>query len=180
MDFGSILLILALAVLVSVFISRPFLTRMQQEKLIPGRMTDQEKDHRRSVLMAEHERVLNALQELEFDASLGKIPEEDYPLQRAALLRTGADTLRQLDEIQPESQRGTAEARIEAAVAARRGNGSQSSTAGLGANTSDDVENLIAARRREREERSAGFCPKCGKPVQKSDKFCSRCGTTIS
>ena len=34
--------------------------------------------------MAERDRVINSLQELDFDFKLGKIPEEDYPVQRSS------------------------------------------------------------------------------------------------
>ncbi|HEY9088584.1 MAG TPA: zinc ribbon domain-containing protein, partial [Anaerolineaceae bacterium] len=43
----------------------------------------------------------------------------------------------------------------------------------------DELESLISARRRSRQEKSAGFCPKCGRPLQQSDKFCSSCGASI-
>ncbi|RPJ39959.1 MAG: zinc ribbon domain-containing protein, partial [Chloroflexi bacterium] len=43
----------------------------------------------------------------------------------------------------------------------------------------DELEEMIATRKRERKESAAGFCPRCGKPVQKSDKFCSKCGATL-
>jgi predicted amidophosphoribosyltransferase len=38
----------------------------------------------------------------------------------------------------------------------------------------------LAARRRARQDKSAGFCPQCGSPVQKSDLFCPRCGKALS
>jgi predicted amidophosphoribosyltransferase len=43
----------------------------------------------------------------------------------------------------------------------------------------DELEEIIASRKRSRQESSAGFCPHCGRPVSKSDKFCSRCGTAL-
>ncbi|MFQ5617019.1 MAG: zinc-ribbon domain-containing protein, partial [Anaerolineales bacterium] len=43
----------------------------------------------------------------------------------------------------------------------------------------DEIEALIATRRRSRKEKSAGFCPQCGRAAQKSDKFCSKCGATL-
>jgi hypothetical protein len=49
-------------------------------------------------LLSERERILVALQELDFDYSLGKIPAEEYTLQRADLVERGAQVLRQLDE----------------------------------------------------------------------------------
>ncbi len=74
-----------------------------------------------SALKAERDRVINSLQELDFDHNLGKIPAEDYPEQRALLLKKGADILRKLDELAPApSSALNAEARIEKATAAGR------------------------------------------------------------
>ncbi|HWQ84225.1 MAG TPA: zinc ribbon domain-containing protein, partial [Anaerolineales bacterium] len=44
----------------------------------------------------------------------------------------------------------------------------------------DSIEVALAQRRRQRQEKSAGFCPQCGGPVQKSDRFCPKCGTVLS
>jgi len=44
----------------------------------------------------------------------------------------------------------------------------------------DDLESMIAARRKTRKEKSAGFCPKCGKPILVSDRFCPSCGKAIN
>ncbi|NLG96154.1 MAG: zinc ribbon domain-containing protein [Chloroflexi bacterium] len=177
---GSLFLILALALLVALFVARPFLFRGAQtgkEDVQHAR----EQDHLRSSLLAERDRVLTALQELDFDYSMGKIPEEDYPEQRAELMTRGAAVLRRLDELQPESaQHDPVEARIEAAVAARRADAAVNAAAGTTAATAEDeLEELIASRKRARQEKAAGFCPGCGRPVQKSDKFCARCGRAL-
>lgn len=198
---GSLFLILALAVIVGLFIARPFISGFKTS----GDAVEA-RDRLFSALMAERDRVLTALQELDFDNALGKVPAKDYPFQRAALLKTGADTLRRLDEFNATGSTSSstglnsaeglssAEDRIEAAVAARRADAHQAarrqplSTAqpvgvALGANgkttRADDLENIIASRKRERSESAGGFCPHCGKPVSKSDKFCSRCGATL-
>ena len=81
-------------------------------------MTQEEHDF--SALLAERDRLLNALQELDFDYTLGKIPGEDYPAQRAVLLQRYADALRKLDAFQTEAPGADAESRLEAAIAARR------------------------------------------------------------
>jgi hypothetical protein len=190
---GSLFLILALALLVAIFVARPFLRPEFHPDTAEKMAVEQEDDHRRSSLLAERDRVLTALQELEFDYVLGKVPEEDYPEQRAIMLYHGAAILRQLDEVQPGEQAGagSVEERFEAAVAARRadasigGAGTATAVAVVESNGSkkpvgkDPLEELIASRKRQREEKSAGFCPGCGKPAQKSDRFCSRCGTTL-
>ena len=190
---GSFFLVLALAVIVALFITRPFLSNTNHKTAGGALLAEQEQDHLASSLLAERDRVLNSLQELDFDYTLGKIPQEDYPQQREVLLRTGADVLRRLDSLSVEQSADTAqeavEDRIEAAVAARRADAAQRNTspveqpvlqaAGANGKGKDELEELIALRKRERKESAAGFCPRCGKPVQKSDKFCSKCGTTL-
>ena len=189
MDAGSIFLILALILLVGIFVGRPFL---RPQLAAVQRKEDEGAEHRRSSLLADRDRLLTALQELDFDHRLGKIPAEDYPDMRASMLASAAMVMRKLDEIQGETaQQESAEDRIEQVIAARRadaavvkaGNGASVAVAVAAvkapARANDELENLIASRKRDRQEKSAGFCPKCGKPAQKSDRFCSRCGTTL-
>jgi len=167
MQIVSIFFTLGILIFVGVFLYMPFLERRAR------RVTEEE--HESSTLLAERERVVNSLQELEFDYSLGKVPEEDYPTQRANLLQKGADVLRKLDELAPVKAQNDKDARAERAIAARRKNGS-----GKDGSTDDDIESMISSRRRSHKEKSAGFCPKCGKPVMASDKFCPACGKTLS
>ena len=175
MDLGSIMLILALALGVGIYISLPLTRHSAAEKLVSSNKSIDDVDHKRSALLAERDRVLTALQELDFDQALGKIPAEDYPEQRTALMTSGAAVLRQLDEIEPTGgSAASAEDRIEVAVTQRRGEIRRSAS-----NGNDDLEMAIAARRRDRQEKTAGFCPKCGKAVLSSDIFCARCGTTL-
>ena len=44
----------------------------------------------------------------------------------------------------------------------------------------EDLEEMIAKRREERQQKAAGFCPKCGKPILQSDLFCPLCGRAIN
>ena len=183
MDIGSILLILALFILVALFIARPLLDHkqsrgraMQGEPKVSAQVTTEEQAY--FTLLAERDRVLNALQELDFDYTLGKIPEEDYPGQRAGLVQRGATILRQIDAITQEEVT-SAEARLEAAIAARRITAEQKVPEPNGVSQADDpLEAMIAARRRSqaKAEKAAGFCARCGNPLQKSDRFCPKCG----
>jgi rubrerythrin len=163
MNPASIFLLLAALVLVGLYLYAPFLQRTRKARLIDS--------HEVSTLQAERDRVINALQELDFDHHLGKIPAEDYPDQRAALLQKGAEILRRLDEL-PAAD---AEARIEKAAAAGRAD-SAARSASL---NDEEIESLVAARRRLHKGKSAGFCPKCGRPVLVSDKFCPSCGKAL-
>jgi hypothetical protein len=184
MDIGSIFLILALFVAVILFVGRPLLDR----NAYIVQTTTALEDHELSSLLAERDRVLMALQELDFDNALGKIPAEDYPHYRADLISEGSLILRQIDEIQPTESDASAEARLETAIAAHRADaalqgaiGAQSGGNGYRTVPPDDeLETLIANRKRSRTEKATGFCPQCGSPLQQADRFCSKCGYMIA
>ncbi|MFM8424393.1 MAG: hypothetical protein ACKOBL_04395 [Chloroflexota bacterium] len=148
MELGSIFLVLAVLVIVGMFLYAPFMSR-------PRKLSTNEM-HDISALKAERDRVINSLQELDFDFKLGKIPAEDYPEQRAELLKKGSDILRKLDELEPLlASARNAESRIEKAAAAKRAD-SSSTAAEL---SDEDIEAMIAARRKQHKSKSAGFCP---------------------
>jgi hypothetical protein len=171
MEISSILLILAVFVMVGAYLYLPFMVRTRRARPNESREI--------SALKAERDRVINSLQELDFDFNLGKIPEGEYPNQRASLLQKGADTLRRLDDLAPvASSAVNAEVRIEKATAAGRADSGTKTPSS--ADSDDDLEAMIAARRRGQKSKSAGFCPKCGKPVLVSDKFCPSCGKSLS
>ena len=169
MQLTAIFFSLAILILVGIYLYAPFMERRAR------RVTEEE--HELSTLMAERDRVINSLQELDFDFKLGKIPEEDYPAQRTGLLQKGADLLRKIDSIAPQLVSAQdADARIEKAIVARRADASV-----IRAEPSDDdLESMIQARRKGRREKSSGFCPKCGKPVMVSDRFCPSCGKSLA
>ncbi|HJR81624.1 MAG TPA: zinc ribbon domain-containing protein [Anaerolineales bacterium] len=168
MELTAIFLSLAVLILVGMYLYSPFMERRAR--------TVTEEEHELSALMAERDRVISSLQELDFDFRLGKIPVEDYPAQRAFLLQKGADILRKIDVLAPQA--GSAqdtEARLEKAIAVRRADGAAKREV-----TDDDLEALIAARRKVRKAKSAGFCTRCGKPVLVTDRFCPSCGKSLS
>jgi hypothetical protein len=169
MELTAIFFTLAILILVAIYLYAPFMERRA------SRVTEEE--HELSALMAERDRVINSLQELDFDFKLGKIPDEDYPAQRASLLQKGADILRRIDTLAPQvTSTQDADARLEKAIAARRADASVARAEP----TDDDLESMIAARRKGRREKSSGFCPKCGKAVMVSDRFCPSCGKSLS
>jgi hypothetical protein len=169
MELTAIFFSLAVLILVGIYLYAPFMERRAR------RVTEEE--HELSALMAERDRVINSLQELDFDFRLGKIPEDDYPVQRSTLLQKGADILRKIDSLAPQATSSQdTEARLERAIAARRADASLATVEV----TDDDLESLISSRRKSRTNKSAGFCPKCGKPVMVSDRFCPSCGKSLS
>jgi hypothetical protein len=169
MELTAIFFSLAVLILVGMYLYAPFMERRARNVT--------EEEHELSALMAERDRVINSLQELDFDFKLGKIPEDDYPPQRASLLQKGADILRKIDSLAPQAASAQdTEARLERAIAARRADASTTTPEV----SDDDLESMISSRRKGRTTKSAGFCPKCGKPVMVTDRFCPACGKSLA
>ena len=171
MDLGAILLLLALLLGVGFFLVAPLLRGATPPAL--------DESPEVSALLAERDRVINSLQELDFDFKLGKVPEDAYPEQRTSLVQRGATILQRLDELSPSTSAASppasdAGARIEQAAAA-----GGDRTRGRGPLADDKIESMLAARRAARGAKSAGFCPKCGKPVLTSNRFCPNCGKSL-
>jgi len=171
MDIGALLLLFALLLLIALFVSWPFLEHTTVDAFGEEQTT--------SVLLTEKDRIMSALQELDFDHTLGKIPAEEYPIQRSNLLQRGADILRQLDDFTPTpSPRGrwdSAETRVETAVTAHRADEAVAHESP----TDEDIEALIARKRGSLKDKVTGFCPQCGRPLLRSDSFCPQCGYAL-
>ncbi|NMC14201.1 MAG: zinc-ribbon domain-containing protein [Chloroflexi bacterium] len=178
MDLGSLLFILGILILVILVISQPFFNH----KALPviG------EDSKISPLLAEQDRIINILAELDFDHHVGKIDDENYHSQRNQLIAQGLQVLQQLESLKA----GNISKNI-AAIRKSHPNLDNSNPAQetftrkrgrkwVLTTPDDDLEILLAARRRERSEKAGGFCPQCGTPVQLSDRFCPRCGESLS
>ena len=168
MDIGAIFLTLAGLLLVVVYVIFPFMGKSRKAL---------DEDHTISSLLAENERILNALQELDFDNTLGKIPDEDYPMMRKDLLNKGVQILKQLDEIKQSTQNADVEKMLEDAIASRK-SVTESKPVLMVDEEDEELESLIAKRRLSKESKSAGFCSKCGSPILASDVFCPKCGVS--
>ncbi len=164
MDLGAIFILLALAIVIAIYLAQPYMER--SVVLVSAEELEL------SALFAKRDQAISSLKELEFDNSLGKVPAEDYSLQREALMQKGAEAMRQIDEFKasgvtiPEN-----EDQLEKAIAERR-----IESAPTDDTVSDDLESMIAARRKKRNKKSSGFCPNCGHPLLSGDKFCTSCG----
>ena len=169
MDFSAILLLIALLLGVSLYLAAPLIFES-------SRHSAHGESREISSLMAERDRIISSLQELDFDFRLGKIPNEDYPTQRTELLQKGADILRKLDALQPKPiSDDEVERRIEQAAAAQRADAAVKTESP----SDDEIESMLATRRKERKGKPAGFCPKCGKVVLITDQFCANCGKAL-
>ncbi len=132
MNLGAIFLLLAVVIIIVLILSGPFLIRRTE----PGYKTDPiQLQVSYSTLLAEKERLLNTLQELDMDYESGKIPEEAYPIQRKLLLRETAVVLSKLD-----------------GAAALTGMEDAGIQADQNEDEYDDLEEMIAKRKQSRDQ----------------------------
>lgn len=148
MDLGFIFLAIALIGLVIFVVAQPFLERSRHVE----RAAD-------DPLVVERESILVALRDLDFDHATGKVADEDYGPQRAALMARGAAVLKQLDVAGVVDEASA----IEQAIAARRKTAASAPARVAQPKPADGVA-----------------CPGCGAPVQAGDRFCSGCGMSLN
>ena len=160
MTTGSILLGFALLIVTILYLSQPFLAPTRGERKISKiqKLTNQK------------EVLLEQLQSLDFEFETGKVPEDIYQLQRAALLAEASDTLRQLDGLNGVvSSSAAIDDEIEAVIAQ--------------VSSEDQIEaaiaQLTAVEPAKPVKGKSVFCTQCGQPVDSADRFCSSCGKKI-
>ncbi len=158
MELGSLFIIISLIILTIIFIIRPFYDPPA------ANASEYEKDISR--LLSERNRLLNQIRDLDYDYSMQKVPEEEYKQLRDALVHQGGQILQQIEKLRIRSSQS---------VPAENDGSTESPSDPL----FDNLEAIIAERRRQKEEKSVGFCSQCGSPILKSDIYCSRCGIKI-
>ena len=177
MDWGAVFFVLALLVMAVLFLARPFFDREMKSEPLMGQGISADFKAVRFLWGLEERRdqLLGALQDLEYDREMGKIPVEDYTSQREALLVAGVDVIQQIRAIRP--------ATIPQSVpAAQLTSGSMNVSIQSGRFPSfeeDELEQMIKTYRRSRQEKAIGFCPKCWKAVKQSDRYCAQCGAPV-
>jgi hypothetical protein len=121
MALGSLLLFLGLLIFVSLIVAKP---------LTEDRTSEVQPQNQVSHWLAERERILDALAELDADWQMGKVPKDVYPTQRRQLVAKGAHALKQLEQVdkKPKGKNGSIE-------------------------KNDDVEKMIAAYKTRRKTR---------------------------
>jgi hypothetical protein len=167
----------AIAVIVAAYVAQPL--------LVKARVNATAEDSPRERLLAERDTVYAAIRDLDFDFQTGKLLEVDYRAVRDKYAARGVEILKELDAMpkvgsqKPEAggRKAEAEDEIEAAVRARR-------RARL-PSQGDEIEAAIRARRKSpipnvQSPPDNLNCPKCGRPIDSSDRFCAKCGASLT
>jgi hypothetical protein len=158
MDFASLLVILALAIIVVGFIGRPLI----EKRAIA--VTDVNRYN--SELQAEEDQILENLQELDMDQAMGKIEGDEYESQRVSLVSRGAAILKELDRLNGVSAEGPLQGTM--------------SMDQYEQDLEAQIEMEIRQRRGITDEEVAGYCPQCGNPLHAGDRFCTKCGSQVN
>ena len=149
MEIGAILFSLAMLLLVAAYVLQPLSTS--------GRGGYRDTSRELSALLAERDRVLDSIQEIDTDHSMGKVSEQDYQNQRSSLALEGANILRSIDELKRDGAPDESAMELESAVAELRGKSSAPNS----------------------QKNTQGSCPTCGEAIHLSDRFCSNCGEAL-
>lgn len=163
----------AIVVIVAAYVAQPLLVRT--------RLNAATEDSPRDELLAERDAIYTAIRDLDFDFQTGKLLEADHAAMRDKYTASGVEILKQLDALGEDRKMPAAVAdEIEAAVQARR----KAKTA-PSAPKEDDIEAAVRARRQSASGApQSAFrnpqCPKCGRPIEPSDRFCARCGAALT
>jgi hypothetical protein len=181
LEIIAILIGLAIFAAVAFYVSRP---------LVESRSTLKSDGVDAFSLETQRESLYTQIKELDLDHATGKVNDEDHARLRAALVAQAAEVLKQIDGVAPRPPvipptkpiaptAAAGDDDVEALIAARR----KTRSAAAPPKTSDaDIEAAITARRKTTAPTigsAALVCPKCGRSVNADDVFCAKCGTAL-
>lgn len=177
MDIIVAIIGLTMTVVVGAYIAQPLFARA---RVVPV------PDSPREQLQAERDVLYSAIRDLDFDFQTGKLVEADYAAVREKYVARGIEILKQLDALEAERRQPGAGRKppkamaddIEATVQARRAGRAWPQL------VEDEIEAAVQARRRSRvakkESGTSLLCPSCSQPVDPTDRFCGKCGATLT
>jgi hypothetical protein len=151
MTMTSLFIVLLIFILSGIFIMRPFFVKSD----FSGRSSSSIHDS----LIAERERLLSAIEELDLELELTKISAEEHSRNRDLLLAEAAEVIKKLDKKKKTGKKKKHTPALEESV--------------------DDLEKMITARRKEIQKEKTRSCPACGEGIKQGDQFCSNCGESL-
>ncbi len=147
MTFTSLIIIFFIFIMAGLIVLRPFLDQVGGKVNLGSGVRDG--------LLAERERLLSSIEELDLDLELQKISSSEHALDRNLLLSQAADVLKELD-------------RYSKPKGAQKGKSKKTK--------GDDLEKMIQERRKKLAEENIVYCSSCGKTIVAGAQFCSHCG----
>ena len=150
MELGSLLVVILLFFLSGLFVLRPFLIRTESSGRAGATLRDS--------LVADKERLLQAIEEIDLEYELNKISSEEHTRSRDLLMSEAAGVLKELDKL-PKTR---SQKKVKSAPA-----------------EDDTLEKMIAERRKHLQKDRQTRCPHCGEAVAHGAQFCSQCGGAL-
>ncbi|GAB4262649.1 MAG: hypothetical protein Kow0080_00190 [Candidatus Promineifilaceae bacterium] len=150
MSIGAILIGLALVIITIPIVASPVMNKQRERFFLEG------KPEKMTASQA-YQAALTALRDLDFDHDLGVVSDEDYPVLRTQLLAEAVSAR----EATGFSKKDDIEARIEAAIRARR--------------KKRPLPNPSPAQ-----PAAAVTCYQCGAEMEPADRFCTACGSAAA
>lgn len=137
-----------------------------------------------SDLLAQRDGLYATLRDLDLDYELGKLDIGDYNARREKYLSRAALVLHQLDELRGAYGRevGLSDD-IERQIAALRRQAPKESQETAARNAPSDGPSGAAVGTQAsdpRARRPTLICPNCGRAYNEGDRFCARCGHTLT
>jgi len=171
----EILIVLAIAIVVSVFISLPFFRKNRFDQPYLEEETDPIQGkliQRLNALNNEKESLYNALKDIEFDYELGKLSKSDFEGLNLSYKSKAISILKEIDEIDNEINLKVKEFNLE------EDNINESKEI---SEEEDVIEREILQFRKSGNTIDPQIeCLNCGKECNPNDVFCSKCGNKLS
>ena len=114
------------------------------------------------ILLTQQEQLRERKAEIDTDYAQGKIPSRFFQYAKEILRKDEEEVLYLIQQIK-------AKAALDA----------EKPPFHMDKEESEQLETMISEHRKMNREKVIGFCSKCGKPVQKSDVYCARCGNLL-
>ena len=189
MDIVVALIGLAMIVIVAAYVAHPLVVRTRIKAAASFG------DSPRDKLMAERNALYATIRDLDFDFQTGKLLEADYRTMRDKYTTRGVEILKELEAM---SEVGGRKSEVR---------GWRSEVGGQKAEVVDEIEVTVQARRKAKPVQVASVedeieaavrarrqssipntqypipdlkCPNCGRPVDSSDRFCGKCGASVT
>lgn len=173
MDVSTIFIFFALIILIFLYVAYPFYRKINgMYDVSPSpKYANQNCQRDLAKLLIDRDILLSDLDELELDFRIGKVTENNYSTRRSEILQNGAVLLHLIDET------GLTNEIQDSNLVGITLHVNETESGNKCYPIEDEYEKMIDQRRRNRYETTSGFCPKCGRPLQKSDRFCPKCGS---